>query len=279
MANFKGHALPGSFFLLFGLWWSIKTPWRQCYLQAQGSRKRKQPHAFRKMELVEGSLKVFFAFVGIMAEQFVPDGPHAHLYQDGWVKLMNWQHSTMYLFYGISGVADILCATSPRTPPGLDRMALSLALFVEGFLFYYHLHGRPMLDTHVHSLLLVAVFGGAASTAMEAFRRDNSILEILRSSLAILQGSWFYQIGFVLFPLSGPEWKQDDHGNMMFTTMCFCWHYAVALLITGINYAVVWRLVSRCASKPVSNLEMGLRKSGAEDSSSQKALLQESDEE
>lgn len=67
-----------------------------------------------------------------MAEQFVPDGPHAHLYQGGWVKLMNWQHSTMYLFFGISGVADILCATSQLVPQGLDRMALSLALFVEG---------------------------------------------------------------------------------------------------------------------------------------------------
>ena len=68
-----------------------------------------------------------------MAEQFVPDGPHARLMNnDGWVKLMNWQHSTMYLFYGISGIADILCATSPFAPQGLDSMALSLALFVEG---------------------------------------------------------------------------------------------------------------------------------------------------
>lgn len=67
-----------------------------------------------------------------MAEQFVPDGPHAHLYQDGWVKLMNWQHSTMYLFYGISGIADVLSISSHHVPVGLDRLFLSLALFVEG---------------------------------------------------------------------------------------------------------------------------------------------------
>lgn len=67
-----------------------------------------------------------------MAEQFVPDGPHAHLYQDGWVKLMNWQHSTMYLFFGIAGIADVLSTFSHHAPVGLDRLSLSLALFVEG---------------------------------------------------------------------------------------------------------------------------------------------------
>lgn len=68
-----------------------------------------------------------------MAEQFVPDGPHAHLYhQDDWVKLMNWQHSTMYLFFCISGIADVLSMTSRHVPVGLDRLSLSMALFVEG---------------------------------------------------------------------------------------------------------------------------------------------------
>lgn len=278
MANFKGHALPGSFFLLFGLWWSIKTPWRQCYRKHSSTGRKKQPPIFRKIDLIEGSLKVFFTFVGIMAEQFVPDGPHAQLYNNGWVKLMNWQHSTMYLFFGISGIADILCATSKFTPKGLDRMALSLALFVEGFLFYYHLHGREMLDAHVHTLLLTAVFGGTVSTALEVFLREHAVLEFLRCSLAILQGTWFYQIGFVLFPLSGPEWNQTDHNNMMFITMCFCWHFAVALLITCVNYAVVWRAVAGCFIKKAPHIEMGLRKSTVE-YSSQKALLQESDEE
>lgn len=73
--------------------------------------------------------------LGIMAEQFVPDGPHAHLYDsqgNAWVKLMNWQHSTMYLFFGISGVADLLSMSSLPVPLGIDRLGLALALFVEG---------------------------------------------------------------------------------------------------------------------------------------------------
>lgn len=70
-----------------------------------------------------------------MVEQFVVDGPHAHLYDsksNSWVKLMNWQHSTMYLFFGMSGIATVVSAASKRVPVGIDRLALSLALFVEG---------------------------------------------------------------------------------------------------------------------------------------------------
>lgn len=48
------------------------------------------------------------------------------------------------------------------------------------------------------------------------------------------------QIGFVLYPPSGsPEWNQMDHNNMMFLTMCYCWHYAFALLIMAVNFTVV----------------------------------------
>ena len=70
-----------------------------------------------------------------MVEQFVVDGPHARLYDhssESWVKLMNWQHSTMYLFFGIAGFANVITTLLKSMPLGLDRMAISLALFVEG---------------------------------------------------------------------------------------------------------------------------------------------------
>lgn len=69
-----------------------------------------------------------------MVEQFVVDGPHAHLYdseKNSWVKLMNWQHGTMYLFFGLSGIA-LIASTSKLVPTGIDRLALSVALFIEG---------------------------------------------------------------------------------------------------------------------------------------------------
>lgn len=49
-----------------------------------------------------------------------------------------------------------------------------------------------------------------------------------------------FQIGFVLYPLSGPEWDLTMHDNVMFVTMCFCWHLAVAMLLVTCISSVVW---------------------------------------
>ncbi|XP_007667612.1 transmembrane protein 45B [Ornithorhynchus anatinus] len=277
MANFKGHALPGSFFLLFGLWWSLKYPFKHL---TQGARSRFSRGAER-LELIEGLIKAAFALIGILAEQFVPDGPHLHLVDregQGWVKLMNWQHATMYLFFGLSGIVDVLTVLSAQIPLGLDRLLMAVAVFTEGFLFYYHVHNRPLLDQHIHSLLLVAVFGGTLTIFLEVLLRDNVVLELFRASLSILQGTWFWQIGFVLFPpWGGPEWKQDDHGNIMFITMCFCWHYAAALIIVGINYALVACLVKRFERRSGGEI-IGIQKLKS-DKNVHMALLQDLEEE
>lgn len=278
MANFGGHAIPGSFFLLFGFWLTVKHILQHYWRSSQPKGRRRMPPFFNRMDYVEGGFQMFASFVGIMVEQFVVDGPHARLTKgDSWVKLMNWQHSTMYLFFGISGLA-LVCGTRFRALPiGVDRLALSMALFVEGFLFYYHVHSRPPLDAHIHSLLLVAVFVGSASAMLEVFMRENILLELLKACMFVLQGSWFYQIGFVLFPLSGPEWDLELHDNVMFVTMCFCWHLAAALLLVTITSALIWITVTRFSEKG-RDVEIGMRKTSS-NSTSQKALLEESDEE
>ncbi|XP_053703932.1 transmembrane protein 45B [Synchiropus splendidus] len=278
MANFGGHAIPGSFFLLFGFWHTVKHILHQYWRTSQPKGRQLPPSFFRKMDYCEGGMQLFASFVGIMVEQFVVDGPHARLYDSeakAWVKLMNWQHSTMYLFFGISGIALLVRTASKRVPVGVDRLALSLALFVEGFLFYYHIHNRPPLDAHIHSLLLVAVFSGSASKMLEVFMRNHIILELLGSGFFILQGSWFYQIGFVLYPLSGPEWDLNAHNNIMFVTMCFCWHMAVAIILVTGTSSVVWFTVKRFSPQG-RDVEIGMRNTSSD---SRKALLEASEEE
>ncbi|XP_061904566.1 transmembrane protein 45B-like [Entelurus aequoreus] len=280
MANFGGHAIPGSFFLLFGFWLTVKHTLQHHWKKTHPKGRDIVPPFSKRMDCIEGGLQIFASFVGIMVEQFVVDGPHARLYDtqnNSWVKLMNWQHSTMYLFYGISGIALVVSTMSKLVPVGVDRFALSLALFVEGFLFYYHVHSRPPLDAHIHSLLLVAVFSGSISTMVEVFMRDHLILELLRACLFILQGSWFYQIGFVLFPPSGPQWDLTLHSNIMFVTMCFCWHLAVALLVVACTTAAVWFTMRRFSRRD-RDIEIVLRKTSPT-ASSEKALLEESEEE
>uniref|UniRef100_A0A0P4WI36 Transmembrane protein 45B n=1 Tax=Scylla olivacea TaxID=85551 RepID=A0A0P4WI36_SCYOL len=50
------------------------------------------------------------------------------------------------------------------------------------------------------------------------------------------QGTWFYQIGFILYPPVGRMWSQEDHRQMMLVTLLFAWHNAtvfVAMVLTG----------------------------------------------
>lgn len=93
------------------------------------------PVAPRPLLVSSWSLLCCRPLSGIMVEQFVPDGPHAHLYnleEKGWVKLMNWQHSTMYLFFGIYGMVLLVTTATSLVPDAVNRLALSIALFVEG---------------------------------------------------------------------------------------------------------------------------------------------------
>lgn len=72
---------------------------------------------------------------GILAEQFVPTGPHLQLYSPkthSWTDLTHWHYTTMYLFFLLSGIVDIVSHSPLRLPLGLDRLALGMALLVEG---------------------------------------------------------------------------------------------------------------------------------------------------
>lgn len=72
---------------------------------------------------------------GILAEQYAANGPAFHLYnsvEKQWDDLMNWQHSTMYLFFGMTGAVSLVIHTTDAAPLALDRLMLALAFFTEG---------------------------------------------------------------------------------------------------------------------------------------------------
>ncbi|XP_069408336.1 transmembrane protein 45A-like isoform X1 [Ovis canadensis] len=248
MGNFKGHALPGSCFFILGIWWTIKCILKYAFKKQKRTSYLDSKALFRRIEILEGIVLVGMALTGILGEQFLPGGPHLTLYdyQEGqWVQLLSWQHFTMYFFFGLLGVTNILSSTIISLPASFSKLMLSNALFVEAFVFYNHIHGREMLDIFVHKLLVLVIFSTGLVAFMELFIQANITVELLRTSLFLLHGSWFWQIGFVLYPPSGgPAWDLVDHDNVMFLSICFCWHYATAIIIVGAIYAFVTWLTS-----------------------------------
>lgn len=68
-------------------------------------------------------------------EQFIPSGPHMTLYSPkthSWTDLTHWHYTTMYLFFLLSGIVDVVSHSPLKLPLGLDRLLLSVALFMEG---------------------------------------------------------------------------------------------------------------------------------------------------
>uniref|UniRef100_H2ZJW5 Transmembrane protein 45B n=1 Tax=Ciona savignyi TaxID=51511 RepID=H2ZJW5_CIOSA len=180
MGSYGGHVLPGSFFIFFGVWYVIKYSWS--FLRVRTNR-NEPSRCFGKIPchgiVVEGVVKIFFISVGMLVELFYPGAPGGRLHNDAgnFTHPMNWQHATMYFFFGISGLADIVSHTARHViPAGIDRLFGGLALFVEGYLFFFHLHGRSNIDTRIHILLVLTVWPSALFAFIECLvmsKREN----------------------------------------------------------------------------------------------------------
>ncbi|KAJ4943090.1 hypothetical protein JOQ06_005599, partial [Pogonophryne albipinna] len=220
MGSFKGHALPGSFFLLAGVWWTVKHS--LCFSSRRNKSLRTSSRAAqRRLEVIEGSAVLLCSVVGMLLEQFAAQGPALQLFdssQHRWMSLMNWQHSTMYLFFSLWAAVALVVQSSEAAPLALDRLMLAVAFFNEAY----------------------------RQSHRSAHGSFNSVCSCL-------------QIGFVLYSPHGQVWDQSDHNNVMFVTMCFSWHLAVAMVIvSGIYAAVTWVVRSRLRRIPP--MEMGLLK-------------------
>lgn len=240
MGSFIGHALPGTFFIMMGFWWTTKSIVKSVYKKQTRTCYLNSKTLLRRIEIWEGVVVVIMALTGIVGEQFISGGPALILYKDGqWNQILGWHHTTMYFFFGLQGVTQIVCFTTNALPLSLSKLMLANAIFVETFIFYNHTHGREMVDIFVHELLSYTTTAAGLVAFMEFLTKNNVLLELMRSSLILLQGTWFWQVAFVLYPPKGrATWNLSDIGNKMFLSMCFCWHYASIVMLIGVIFAL-----------------------------------------
>ncbi|XP_008837919.1 transmembrane protein 45A-like [Nannospalax galili] len=248
--DFEGHALPGSFLLILGLWWSSLSILKFVCKQKKETFYLGSKALIHRAKFLEGIVLVGMVITGISGLQIFADSSEIQF-----LRILRLHHITIYIFFGLLGVANILCATISSLPASLIKLMLSNAFFVQTFIFYNHTHGRDTVDIFLHKLLGLAAFLAGLVSFMEVLTKNNAILELLRSSLIILQGSWLWQLGFILYnPTGGPAWDLKDRNNNMLLSIYFCWHYAFTFIIIGVNYAVItwlvkWRLRKLCLAE------------------------------
>lgn len=236
MGSLIGHLLPGSMFILISLWWFVGEILQKCQTNERGNAKQRsnsiQPAWYlcpgRRLSNhpVEPVIKVALAVLGVLAE--LPVSKASALFDGNGEFLSsnidNYAHSVMYCFFGFTGVVDLVMWYNllPSLPPKFDYLIFSLALWIEGFLFYFHLHGRDELNVRLHTILYVIVFVTAAAFLLAViYDQFIPFLCFLKAYLFSLQGSWFFQISFVLF---GPNPWKNTPSNVEFLGIAFAVH-------------------------------------------------------
>ncbi|XP_064091052.1 transmembrane protein 45B-like [Macrobrachium nipponense] len=260
MGTFLGHLLPGSFFILYASWHMFSVFTKYFLSQRALATTRDQggtgssggggspstpyyrstcAHVFPCCPRIpmEGIVKIVLTTIGFLGELITA-------FEDGvFVHYGNAQHMTMYFAFGLSGVFDIKVSRGPRPAlPNLDYVALAMAFAMEALLFGYHLHGRTPLDVQVHMLMLYTIMLCAVATIVEMAYRRSVLPALMRAFFVMLQGTWFVQIGSILYePLTSP-WDENSHSQMMLATVLFCWHCMGIFLLMAF---VGWLLNSR----------------------------------
>ena len=243
MGTFLGHVAPGLFLYVFGFWTNV-----QLFIKFHHSRRRrvefectptfkiKCPCCGDKKQEVEGVVKFIMCVTGILAE--VITGIHCPGFCTS-----NTHHITMYTIFGLTGVIDILVHRQVTLPDNIQYCFLILAFGVEGLLFRFHLHGRSDLDVHVHTLLVYCIVFCVIALCIEMRFRHQAISLAVRAFSVLLQGSWFIQLGFILYSpfRENSSWDPENHEQIMLVTLIFAWH-----IVGNVLLVLVTALVVRC---------------------------------
>ena len=167
---------------------------------------------------------------------------------DDWIKdnddyQNNLQHTTMILMFGLNAVMDILLHYNFPVPPNSDYITMALAVASEGLLFKFHLHGRTDLDVLVHTLLVYTLLVSTITVLVEMKFRHSIMAALSRAYFTLVQGTWFWQTGWILYPPFPWSfvWDEENHGQIMVATTIFIWHLAINfMIIIGIGFIVAF---------------------------------------
>ena len=256
MGTFLGHALPGSFFLLFAIWWHTQLTRRYIICKKQGKQfcsSASFPLLWRCMSNwpIEGILKLTVTTVGMIGEMIAATN---YLHANAFVFMGDLQHVTMYAFFAISGAVDIFANRGYRfIPPGLDYVAGALAFTAEALLFTFHLHGRSPLDIVLHQLLVFAIAACVLATLFECKYRSEPIIPFLRVFFVFLQGTWFFQVGFILYP-PHPVFRTlvysiRSDSDVTAAGIIFAWHCAGVIIAMAIISVITRTVINHCCLK------------------------------
>ncbi|KAM9225771.1 transmembrane epididymal protein 1A-like [Dugong dugon] len=260
MGTLEGHLLPGMFTLFYSLYYSVLVSLAllrgQRLLKLPLPPREKRGQRWWQLVPLEGVAKVVITTAGIIPEFFYPPGEY-RLRMVDWedprrpfIFKDNWQHVTMYGFFLISGVVDIVSQScQAQRKLKLEQAAEALAFHVLVLLMATHIENKSTLEIRVHILFMVPAFLVALVLTTEIWFPDQPALWVLKTWMGLVLSSWLLQLCVLMYaPPSGQPWRADSPEDLAFLTIFFCWHLAIQAAVLAVIYALCTLWLRRCSS-------------------------------
>ncbi|XP_077234813.1 uncharacterized protein LOC143876999 [Tasmannia lanceolata] len=224
MGSFKGHVIPGTLFLLVGVW----------HIWSSVVRYVSNPKSFRvrvwspvqgfggRLKYLELYVVLVGAFIDMCIELLY--STHLKFFVNGVLNpshMNDFEHSGMLLMFFIFGLVALLNEKTSYLPlpEGALCLIASTAFLGEYLLFSFHSTSHKGLEGYYH-LLLVLLIGLCIISIVAGALIPTSFPLDLTSGISItLQGIWFYQTAFTLYgPMMPHGCKLKDNAIMCHST-------------------------------------------------------------
>jgi hypothetical protein len=276
MGGFPGHLVPGIVLTFYGVCWTILSLANHFYAKKRrrergrhelekGTSTRLKKTGFEKWEHaidsyswlpfpcaprvpVEPVCKIVFTFIGMFIELLLELDKQGHFY---WfvsdftthpVDPEKIQHATMYAFFFLSGIVDlIVMCNGCEIPRKAGKVLFSVAFLAEGSLFLFHTSHmqHSLLNLRVHLLLGVGGLSCGIAAALRVFKGRNIFINLFFSLSLSFEGTWLLQAAYTLY-VYGDLWHGNNYMDVMYISVIALWHVLGGMVFTLLMWLFVW---------------------------------------